>query len=81
MTLSDLREILIWSLVANYVVLLVWFGAIVFAHDRVYRLHTRWFRMSRETFDAVHYGGMAVYKVGTLLLNVGPLVGVLVLTR
>ena len=81
MTISDLREILIWSLVANYVVLLVWFGAIVFAHDRVYRLHTRWFRMSRETFDAVHYGGMAVYKVGTLLLNVGPLVGVLVLTR
>ena len=81
MTISDLREILIWSLVANYVVLLVWFGAVVFAHDRVYRLHTRWFRMSRETFDAVHYGGMAVYKVGTLLLNVGPLVGVLVLTR
>ena len=81
MTISDLREILIWSLVANYVVLLVWFGAIVFAHDRVYRLHTRWFRMSRETFDADHYGGMAVYKVGTLLLNVGPLVGVLVLTR
>ncbi|MGV0991799.1 MAG: DUF6868 family protein [Mycobacterium sp.] len=79
-SLTSVRDILIWSLVFNYVILLVWFAAIVFAHDFVYRLHTRWFAMSRETFDAIHYGGMAVYKIGTLLLNVAPLVGVLLLT-
>ena len=79
--LHALREILIWSLVVNYVILLVWFAAIVFGHDWVYRLHTRWFRLSRESFDAIHYGGMAVYKIGTLLLNVAPLVGVLVASR
>lgn len=78
--LDALRTILIWSLALNYLILLVWFGAIVFAHDWVYRLHTRWFSLSRETFDALHYGGMAVYKIGTLLLNVAPLVGVLLLT-
>lgn len=80
MTLDDLRQILVWSLVVNYVVLLAWFAAIALAHDWVYRLHTRWFQLSRETFDALHYGGMAVYKIGTLLLNVAPLVGVLLLT-
>ena len=79
-SLTSVRDILIWSLVFNYVILLVWFAAIVFAHDFVYRLHTRWFAMSRETFDAIHYGGMAVYKIGTLLLNVAPLIGVLLLT-
>ena len=78
--LHALREILIWSLVVNYVILLVWFAAIVFAHDWVYRFHTRWFHLSRESFDAIHYGGMAVYKIGTLLLNVAPLVGVLLMT-
>lgn len=78
--LAALRTILIWSLVVNYLVLLVWFAVIVFAHDWIYRLHTRWFRLSRETFDALHYGGMAVYKIGTLLLNVAPLLGVLLLT-
>lgn len=78
--LHAVRQILIWSTVFNYVILLVWFAAIVFAHDFVYRLHTRWFAMSRETFDAIHYGGMAVYKIGTLLLNVAPLIGVLLLT-
>ena len=78
--LEAMRTILIWSLVVNYAVLLVWFAVIVFAHDWIYRLHTRWFRLSRETFDALHYGGMAVYKIGTLLLNVAPLLGVLLLT-
>lgn len=80
MTAISLRDVLIWSLVFNYVILLVWFGALVFAHDWVYRLHTRWFRLSRETFDALHYGGMAVYKIGILLLNLAPLVAVLVAT-
>lgn len=79
LTVADVRQILIWSMVVNYVVLLVWFAAIVLAHDWVYRLHTRWFRLSRETFDALHYGGMSAYKVGVLLFNVAPLVGLLIL--
>ena len=49
-----------------------------FGHDVIYRMHTRWFRLSRESFDALHYGAMAFYKLGILLLNVAPLVGVLV---
>ena len=79
--MTTLRDLLIWSLVFNYVILMVWFIALTVAHDGVYRLHTRWFQLSRETFDAVHYGGMAVYKIGILLLNLAPLVAVLIATR
>lgn len=75
--LEVLRRILIWSVAVNYLILLIWFAAFAFAHDRIYRLHTRWFRLSREQFDALNYGAMAAYKIGVLLLNVAPLVGVL----
>ncbi|MCB0930601.1 MAG: hypothetical protein KDB71_01710 [Mycobacterium sp.] len=78
-TLAGLREILIWSLVVNWVILLIWFAAFKLAHDWMYRLHSRWFRLSRETFDALHYGGMAAYKIGVFLLNLAPLIGVLAL--
>jgi hypothetical protein len=81
MTMTTLRDLLIWSLVFNYAILMVWFIALTVAHDGVYRLHTRWFALSRQTFDAVHYGGMAVYKIGILLLNLAPLVAVLIATR
>ena len=73
MNRDTLRDILLWSLVINYGVLLIWFAAFTLAHDRLYRLHSRWFKLSRETFDALHYGGMSVYKIGTLLLNLAPL--------
>jgi len=67
-------KFLVWSTVINYAILFVWFGAFVFAHGLMYRLHTRWFKLSAETFDAIHYAGMAVYKIGILLCNLVPLV-------
>ena len=73
MNLDTLRDVLLWSMVVNYGVLLIWFAAFTLAHDRIYALHHRWFSISRETFDALHYGGMAAYKIGVLLLNVAPL--------
>jgi hypothetical protein len=81
MDLSTLRDVLVWSLIVNYAILLVWFVMFSLAHDAVYRLHTRWFRLSRESFDALNYGGMAVYKIGVLLLNVAPLVALLIVGR
>lgn len=65
---------LLWCLAINYAVLLIWFGAFVLAHDAMFRLHGRWYQISREQFDALHYGCMALYKVGVLLLNLTPLI-------
>lgn len=36
-------------------------------------LHGRWFHLSDNTFDTIHYSGMAVYKIGILLFNLAPL--------
>ena len=68
-----LIRFLLWALAFNYVILLVWFAAIVFGHGWVRRLHGRWFHMSDNTFDAIHYGGMALYKVLVLTFNLAPL--------
>lgn len=73
MSISEIREFLLWCTGINYAVLLVWAGLFLFAHDRLYRLHAGWCHLSVETFDAIHYGGMGVYKIGVLLLNLVPL--------
>ena len=74
MTTQEIRELLLWSLAINYAVLLIWFGAFVCAHDWMYRMHTRWFKLPVETFDALHYTGLTIYKIGVLLLNLVPLI-------
>jgi hypothetical protein len=35
-------------------------------------LHGRWFRLSENQFDVIHYSGMAAYKIAVLSLNVAP---------
>ena len=68
-----LCRFLLWSLAFNYAVLLAWFLAFVTARDALRRLHGRWFALPDASFDALHYGGMAAYKIGILLFNLVPL--------
>lgn len=74
-TLESLRTLPLWSLAVNIVLLGVWFSGFVWAHHALYRWHTRWFRLSPATFDAVHYAGMAMFEIGIFLLNLAPLLG------
>jgi hypothetical protein len=74
MDLDRLRQFLMWNAVINYAVLILWFLAFLFGREPLFRLHARWFRLAPERFDALHYGGMAVYKIGILLLNLTPLI-------
>jgi len=69
-----IRVLLLYSLAFNYTILIIWFGVFSLAHEPLYRLHSRWFSLSAETFDAIHYASMAFYKIGILLLNIAPLV-------
>ena len=69
---DQLFEFLLRCAAINYAILLTWFGVFVFAHDWVYRMHTRWFRISPENFDAVNYGGVAAYKIGIILFFIVP---------
>jgi hypothetical protein len=72
MTLIELREILGWCALINMGLLAWWLLFIMLAHDWTWRLHSRWFSLSRERFDAIHYQGMAFYKIFIFLFNIAP---------
>jgi hypothetical protein len=74
MSIAIARDVLLWCAVINYGVLLVWFLFFLLAHDWMYRLHGRWFHLSVEQFDALHYASMALFKIGILLFNLVPYV-------
>lgn len=74
MSIEFAHSFLLWCTVINYGILMIWFLVFAFARDRIRRFHCRWFRLSDEQFDALHYIGMSIYKVGILLFNLVPLV-------
>ena len=74
MNLDFWFRFLLSSVLINYIILMIWFLAIIFARDWIKQVHGKWFNLSDETFDAIHYGGMAIYKIGILLFNLVPLI-------
>jgi len=72
MELEMIRAFFAWCSVINIVLLLWWAFFLLFAHDWTYRIHSKWFKVSVEQFDAIHYAGMAAFKLGLLMLNVVP---------
>ena len=72
MNLEQLREILGWCCLLNLGILLLWWAFFSLAHDLVYRFHTRWFQLSRERFDAIHYSGMALLKLFVYVFQLVP---------
>ena len=81
MSIVVVRKVLRWCIVINYGVLLVWFLFFMLAHDGIYQLHGRWFPLSVQQFDALHYGGMALYKIGILLFNLIPYIALRIVGR
>ena len=51
------------------------------AHNWMYLFHSRWFHISVEQFDLLHYAGMSIYKIGILLFNLVPFVALHIVDR
>lgn len=73
MTYETLFDFFLWSTVFNIIVLAWWSVWIMTGGDFVYKMHSRWFEMTREDFNKLHYFGLAFYKLMIILFNVVPL--------
>ena len=72
MTLEIVRSTLAWCIVIDLILLFWWFGFFVFAKDFVYRKHTKWFPMSKEDFNKIHYSAMAFFKIAIFVFHLVP---------
>ncbi len=81
MNVPFVSEFLLWCLAINYIILLFWFAAFIFAHGWMLRLHSRWFHISENQFDRIHYTGMAIYKISILLFNLVPYIALCIVAN
>ena len=72
MTPEMFRDVLAWCTVMDFGLLLLWFMVFSLAHDWLYNVHSKWFTISAGHFDAIHYAGMAFFKLGIFLFNLVP---------
>ena len=72
MTIDLVRDTLLWCFIINVGILLWWFLFFSLAHDWVYHFHGKWFKLSVERFDTIHYASMAFYKICMFVFNIVP---------
>lgn len=80
MTVELIMAVLGWCTLINIALLLWWLLFVIFARDFTYSLHTKWFNISREKFDAIHYKLMGVFKMGVILFNLVPYLALRIVT-
>jgi hypothetical protein len=72
MSVDLLGGFLGWCAILNMGVFLWWFLFYMLAHDWLYAFHGKWFKLSQEQFDGIHYAGMAGYKIAIGLFVIIP---------
>lgn len=67
-----LKQLLGYSALFNFIILLFWFLMLMVARDWVYSLHASVFNISKESVAKIHFAAMAGYKLLIYLIFVVP---------
>ena len=70
-----------WCSLLNSGLLIVWGLLIVLGRRRIYSIHTRWYKLSEEEFDRIHYKGILFSKILVIVFNIVPYVVLRFLVR
>jgi len=80
MSVETLREFFLWCTIINVSLLVVSFGicAGFGLGDWIYRMHGRFFSMSRESFNVAIYAFLGLYKILIFVFNLVPYIALLI---
>ena len=72
MNVELLTSLLMWCSVINGIVLFLWSSIFMLMPDTVYRLHNRWFSITKDNYDLLMYAFLGLYKILFLVFNLVP---------
>jgi len=78
MNIQILTSFFMWCTIINAGLLILFTIMIIPAEDLVYRIHSKWFSFSRETFNVVIYSFLGLYKIAILVFNLVPWIALLI---
>lgn len=79
MDIQMLTNFFMWCTILNGGLLLLWTTVYMFAPDLTYRTQSKWFPISRETFNVIYYSFLGVFKIFYIVFNVVPFLALLIL--
>ena len=78
MDIQTLTTFFMWCTIINGGLLILWVLFFMCAPDLVYLTQSKWFPISRETFNVVFYSFLGLFKIVFLVFNVVPYIALLI---
>jgi len=78
MSIPTLTIFFMWCTIINAGILIATTIVFAFAADFIYRKHTKWFPMPRETFNVVIYSSIVMFEIVFVVFNLVPFVVLLI---
>ncbi|NOR44532.1 MAG: hypothetical protein GQ534_03015 [Candidatus Delongbacteria bacterium] len=79
MDLQIIKEFLLWCSIINIGILSLWFIAFMSAADFIYKMHSKFNKITREQFNGIHYAGMMFFKTAVFVFFVIPYIVILII--
>jgi hypothetical protein len=79
MDIETLRQFFLWCTIFGGGMLIVSSLVCTFAREWVYRMHSRWFPMPKETFNVVIYCFVGLFKILVILFGLIPYLALVVI--
>jgi len=74
MDIDTVRAFFMWCTIINGALLIFSFLICACAGDWIYRMHSRWFPISKEAFYVAIYSFLGLYKIFVIVFNLVPYV-------
>ncbi|MGB8225343.1 MAG: DUF6868 family protein [Sedimentisphaerales bacterium] len=79
MDITAVRAFFMWCTIINLGLLFLSFAVWIFAGDFVYRMHSKWFTLSKEAFNVIFYSFLGAMKIFVLFFNLVPWIALLII--
>jgi len=79
MDIITVRTFFMWCTIINGALLIFSSLICTFASDWVYRMHSRWFPISREAFNVAIYSFIGLFKIFFMAFNLIPYIALAII--
>ena len=79
MTIQMLTAFFMWCTIINIALFMLSAIMIILSENLVYRTHSKWFSISRETLNIAFYSFLGLYKIAILVFNLVPWIALLII--
>jgi hypothetical protein len=79
MDIHTIRSFFLWCTIMNGGLLIISFLMCACARDLIHRIHSTWFPLPKETFTAVIYSLLGVYKIAVIAFNLVPYLALVII--